>query len=352
MAVDAQEMEALSIAENRILFIQTAFIGDAILTLPAIQKLKHLYPDSHIDVLCIPSSQEIFEASPFVEDVIVIDKKGKHQSIINTIKFARELKQKKYKKIFSSHRSLRTSLVVLLLGVNESFGFDNSSLAFVYKHLIPYKSDAHEVQRNLDLIGFEYDEKSWRIKPEIQTDEKIEIKINSFLKSNRLDDNFISIAPGSIWETKKYPKKYFKEIIDYFIDKNFKIILVGSDKDKELCESLMINNKFVINTAGKFSVIESIELLKHAKLLISNDSAPTHMGMAADIKVLTIYCSTVPSFGFYPYNIKSKFISYDDLECKPCGIHGHQKCPINTFDCGNKLEPKIILQYLEGMLND
>ncbi len=76
------------------------------------------------------------------------------------------------------------------------------------------------------------------------------------------------------------------------------------------------------------------------------------MGMTADIKVLTIYCSTVADFGFYPYNLASRFISYDDLDCKPCGIHGYNNCPIKTFDCGLKLVPKTIIKTMEEMLND
>lgn len=352
MAMDAQKMEALNLNTEKILFIQTAFIGDAILALPAIRKLKEINPVCRIDVLCIPASKEIFNASPLVDDVIVIDKKGKHKSILNTIKFARDLKQKKYTTVFSTHRSFRTSLIVLLLGVKKSYGFDNASLCFVYKHLIHYNKNNHEVQRNLDLIGFKYDDNSWRIMPEITTDETTKIKINTFLSENKLGSGFISIAPGSVWETKKYPQKYFKELIDYFINKNYKIVLIGGEMDKELCASLMNDSKSVFNAAGNFSIIESIELLKRSKLLISNDSAPTHMGMAADLKVLTIYCSTVSSFGFYPYSLKSKFVSYDDLKCKPCGIHGYNKCPIKTFDCGEKLNPKIIFQTLEGMLND
>lgn len=345
-------MEALSMNENRILFIQTAFIGDAILSLPAIQKLKEANSDFKIDVLCIPASSEIFKASPFVNEVIIIDKKGKHKSFFSTIKFVGELKKNKYSKIFSSHKSFRTSLIVLLLGVKNSYGFDNAALSLVYKYLIRYKSNYHEVQRNLDLIGFEYDEKSWRIKPVIIANESVKNKVELFLKNKNLGEDFISIAPGSVWETKRYPQKYFKEIIDYFISKKYKVVLIGGKEDKELCASLMDDDENVINTAGIFSVVESIELLKHAKLLISNDSAPTHMGMSADIKVLTIYCSTIAEFGFYPYNLKSRYLSFDQLDCKPCGIHGHKKCPINTFDCGIKLEPKIILQLLEGMLND
>ena len=103
-------------------------------------------------------------------------------------------------------------------------------------------------------------------------------------------------------------------------------------------------------SAGDFSLIYTIELLKNTSLLICNDSAPTHLGMCADIPVLTIYCSTVPQFGFYPYNKKSDFISYDNLFCKPCGIHGFNKCPLDTFDCAKLLLPNLVIEKAEKLL--
>jgi heptosyltransferase-2 len=336
-----------------ILFIQTAFPGDAILTLPAIKKLKDFFPDSTIDVLCIPATEKIFAASPFVDHSIVIDKKDKQKSLVNTYKFIKQLKQNSYTRIYSAHRSLRTSLIVLLLEVRETYGYDNSALFHVYKNLIPYDSSKHEVQRNLDLVGFEYDDQSWKIIPQIVSDEQLVEKINSFIKQHDLKNEFIAIAPGSVWNTKKYPSDYFGIIIKHFIDRKIKVVLIGGENDKVITDDIASRySESVVNAAGNFSILESIELLKNAKLLLSNDSAPTHMGMCADIKVLTIYCSTVPEFGFYPYNKKSSSISFNDLKCKPCGIHGHEICPIKTFDCAMKLLPDKIILKAEEMLSD
>lgn len=339
--------------KEKILFIQTAFIGDAILTLPALQKLKEIFPSANIDVLCIPDSKEIFESSPVVSDVKVLDKKGAHKSLLKTFKYCKELRKNNYSRIYSSHRSFRTALIILLLEVRESFGFDNSSLMHVYKKLVSYNVKKHEVQRNLDLIGYKYDEKSWKILPEISSNKQSVEKIKSFLDYNNLTERFIAIAPGSIWNTKKYPLEYSKIVVDYFINQNNKVVFIGGKNDVEICSSLISSFKDkVVDASGKFSIVESIELLRNAKLLISNDSAPTHMGMCADIRVLTIYCSTVPGFGFYPYNEKSLSVSYDDLKCKPCGIHGHQDCPIRTYECGLKLLPEVIIKKAEEMLGD
>jgi heptosyltransferase-2 len=65
-----------------------------------------------------------------------------------------------------------------------------------------------------------------------------------------------------------------------------------------------------------------------------------------------LYCSTVPDFGFYPYNKNSYFLTYSDLSCKPCGIHGFPKCPLGTFDCGYKLNPALVISKIEEMIND
>ncbi len=230
MAMDAQAVEALKMNTDKILFIQTAFIGDAILSLPALQKLKEIYPECLIDVLCIPESEEIFNSSPAVNRAIVLDKKGVHKTLLSSMKLAIELKKNNYTKLYSSHRSFRTSLIVWILGINESYGFDTSALKHVYKNLIKYNLSIHEVQRNLDLIRFNYNEINWRVKPEIKRNDFIKDKILSFMKEKGIDNNFIATAPGSIWETKKYPKKYFEELIDYLIKKKFQIVLIGGDE--------------------------------------------------------------------------------------------------------------------------
>ena len=337
---------------EKILVIQTAFIGDAILTLPMVQKLKTIYTESEIDVLAIPSTAEIFSASPYVNKTVLFDKRGKHKSLPSLIKFIKELKKNSYSVIYSPHRSLRTSFIVMMLGVKETYGFNNSSFPYVYKHLIRYIPHHHEVQRNLDLIGYYYGE-DWKILPDLHISEQQETRINNFISENKLVGKIAAIAPGSIWNTKKYPEIYFKDIINYFREKLFSVILIGSEKDKSICEDIAKDfTDGVVSSAGKFSIVETIGLLKRTKIIISNDSAPSHFGVCANIPVLTIYCSTVPEFGFSPYNSGSSFVSLNGLECKPCGIHGYNKCPIKTFVCGLSLKPQAVISEIEGIVND
>ena len=345
-------MEILNNSKDKILVIQTAFPGDAILSLPMIQKLSEMNRDSVIDVMCTPVTKDIFQLAPYINDLLVIDKKGKHKSIFGFIGFSRMLRKRGYNRIYSPHRSFRTAFMVLQSGTRETYGFSNSSLFHVYKYLTEYKKEHHEVQRGFDLIGYDYKDEGWKIFPEINIPQVTEQKISAFLKDNIGDSNFAVIAPGSIWETKKYPLEHFKEVIKYLILLNLKVVIIGGKEDEETGN--LLANEYcgnVISAAGKFSFGESITLLKQAEILICNDSAPTHMGLCVDIPVLTLYCSTIPEFGFYPYSSKSRWISISDLDCKPCGIHGYSKCPLKHFLCGNKLAPEIVISVIKEILN-
>ncbi|MFC2133281.1 glycosyltransferase family 9 protein [Bacteroidota bacterium] len=337
--------------KENILVIQTAFLGDAILTLPMIQKLKEKFPESIIDVLCIPSTEDAFVYSPYVDDVVVYDKRGVDKSLLSIFNLSKELRRRNYTRLYSPHRSIRTSLLVLLSRIKETYGFDKASFNSVYKNVIHYNPEFHEVQRNLFLIGADINSNNWKILPELKIPTKLEERV-SRIQEIQQERDFIAVAPGSVWATKIYQKNYFEEVIAYLIGKSYNIVLIGGPTDKFLCEEIQSHFKSnVFSTAGKLTIIESIQLLKKCKLLISNDSAPTHMAMCADIPALTVYCSTVPDFGFYPYREKSVSVSYDDLACKPCGIHGFNKCPTGTFDCSKKLDPQVVIQKIGEMLD-
>lgn len=332
--------------QDRLLIIQTAFIGDAALTLPMIEKLKEQNPSSVIDVIAIPGTKEIFENSPFVDDILIFEKRGKHKSLSGMLAFVKEIRKQKYSKIYSPHRSFRTSLLVLLSGVKETYGFNTASMSFVYKNKIIYRPDYHEVRRDLEIIKYGTDENNWKITPQIKQNEQAEKRIETLLEG--IKGKLIAVAPGSVWETKKYPEGLFKELSGLLISSGFTVLLIGGAEDSGLCGNIAGSfGKGVYSFAGKLSLTESVFLLKKCSVLISNDSAPAHLGLMASVPVVDIYCSTAPGFGFYPYHLNSVFISYSGLSCKPCGIHGLRRCPIGTFDCAYKIEPGLIFDAVK-----
>ncbi|MCX7876017.1 MAG: lipopolysaccharide heptosyltransferase II [Melioribacteraceae bacterium] len=336
---------------KKILVIQTAFIGDAILTLPLIQFLKQKYINPEITVLAIPSTSSVFENSNYVSNVIVYDKKGSEKSLLSYLRLIQKIKKMNFEIIYSPHRSVRSTLISFFSGAKNTIGFDKADLSFLYKKIIPYNKSDHEVKRNLALADFDFEKNNWKILPEIEFENIDKEKIDKLFFND--SKKLIAIAPGSVWNTKVYPKNYYIEIAKWLIDKNYFIVLLGGKEDEQLCEEIKsIVKEEIISLAGKINLIESVYFLKKCNALICNDSAPTHMAMIANIPVLTIYCSTIPEFGFYPYNEKSTYISFNDLDCKPCGIHGHKTCPVKTFNCAYKLIPEKVIKKFEEIISD
>ncbi|HOJ37480.1 MAG TPA: glycosyltransferase family 9 protein [Ignavibacteriales bacterium] len=329
---------------HKYLVVQTAFIGDCILTLPLVQKIFEKNNNVKIDILTTPQCKEIFELSPYVNEIIIYDKKNKHKSLKDTYFYAKQLSKKNYDIIVSPHRSFRSSILSFLIGGKERISFDKSSFSFLYTKKVKYQANKHEIQRNLSLLSCNLEDNDLK-----------KLKCNLILEKNFIEKytkderKKIAIAPGSVWETKRYPLNYFIEIIDFLMKNEYIIFLIGSNSEKYLANKIKEYYPKIIDLTGELTLKETFYLLKDIDLLIANDSAPTHMGALMDINVLTLYCSTVPEFGFYPFNEKGYYLS-ESISCKPCGIHGYKSCPQKHFKCALELTPMKVINKINQII--
>lgn len=331
---------------ERILIIQTAFLGDVILSLPMLQILKKNFPSSKIDFLCIPATSQLLNNNPYVNEVIVYDKRN--SGVKGIITLIRKLKSKKYDLLISPHRSFRTALISKLTSARKSISFDKSSLSFLYDERVKYENNLHEIQRNLKLLQPAGISENNIVKPELFPGKEESAVVNKYLSDANIKDSdrFICIAPGSVWFTKRFPKEKFVKLCDLIKDQNIKIVLTGGESDRDLCEYILNSslNKNIINAAGKLSVLESGELIRRSSLIISNDSAPLHIANSVGTKVIAIFGATIPGFGFYPYGEKDIIVETNGLKCRPCSIHGGDECPVKTFICMHEIDEKRIFE--------
>lgn len=332
---------------KKILIVQTAFLGDVILTLPMLQSIKKNFPDSSIDFLCIPGTAGVLKNNPYLSEVVMYDKRN--SGIKGFAKLVRKLKSKKYDFLISPHRSYRTSVISYLSSAGQTISFQNSSLNFLYDVITNYDGSVHEIKRNLNLLKAIGIEENEIVRPELFPGEGDKEKAESFFKGKNISsqDKIIAIAPGSVWFTKRFPAEKFVKVCDLLNDDLHKIILIGGHADRFVSEFILKNslNKNIIDATGNFSILESAELIRRSDLLITNDSAPLHIANAVGTKVIAIFGATIPQFGFYPFGKDDVIIETSGLNCRPCSIHGGNKCPINTFVCMKSIsEEKIILE--------
>ena len=164
-------------------------------------------------------------------------------------------------------------------------------------------------------------------------------EINFAAVKKYINQDYVCIAPASVWFTKQTPINKWIELINS-LKNSTTIYLLGGPSDFQLSEEIasQSKNNNVQNLAGKLNLLESAALMKTATNNFVNDSGPLHIASAMNANVTAFFCSTTPLFGFGPLSENSKIIEVINLDCRPCGLHGHKECPKGHFNCGNQLK--------------
>jgi len=317
---------------QKILIIQTAFIGDVILATPLIGNLKTQFPDAKIDFLVKKGNQSLLKNDPNLNEILVFDKKKKVASLLDLLK---KIRANKYDLVINLHRFASSGILTFLSGAKQKLGFKKNPFSFAYTQSFPHEigNGKHEVDRNLELIK--------HLTSNLNRQPKLYPSLEDFDTIQTYQtENYYCLAPASIWFTKQAPKEIWLKLIAKLSAENATIYLLGGPDDKDLCDEIKAktNAEKVINLAGKLSLMQSAALMKNAKRNFVNDSGPLHLASAMNAPVSAFFCSTTPLFGFGPLSDDSEIIEVENLSCRPCGLHGHNECPKGNFRCGNELK--------------
>lgn len=314
---------------NHFLIIQTAFIGDVILATSLVETLHTAFPDAKIDFLLRKGNESLFQDHPFVNEVLILDRKNKFASLRSILK---KVNAAKYDTVINAHRFGSSGLITWLSGAKKKYGFKKNPFSFCYTTSFEHHigNGEHEVERNHRLLSEIIQDTP--AKPTLYPSEKDQNIV-------KREKHYVVMAPASIWFTKQLPKEKWIELINS-IPEDVAIVLVGAPSDTSLCANIIHTSqrKDAENMAGKLSLLQSAALMQHAKMNYVNDSAPLHLCSSVNAPVTAFFCSTVPEFGFGPLSDNAQIIETKErLDCRPCGLHGHQTCPKGHFKCGQRI---------------
>ncbi len=316
---------------ERILVIQTAFLGDVILASPIWENLHRQYPQAQIDVVVKKGNESLLAAHPFLNQVFIFDKS---QKVKNLWSLAKTLRAQQYDLIINLQRFASSGILTILARGKESRGFEKNPLSFLFSKRFKHemKPNWHEVDRNLQLIADLVASPTRR--PQLYPTQEDHTKVRNYQEVS-----YHCLAPTSVWFTKQAPQEIWLTLIDKLSTTNAGIYLLGAPSDRAYLDEIVQKTRSsqVINLAGKLTLLQSAALMACAKHNYVNDSGPLHLASATNAPVSAFFCSTVPEFGFGPLSDESEIIEVKDLDCRPCGLHGHKSCPKGHFKCGNSL---------------
>jgi heptosyltransferase-2 len=312
----------------KILIVQTGFLGDIILSTPVIKAVRALYPQSEIFFLTTPAGKLLVQNDPLLKKVLVYDKRGKEKGLKGLLKTADKLKQLKFDRVYCLHKSIRTSIMISLSGIPQKTGFKKASLSFIYDTKEIRNPEDHDAIRNLSILSSETDISL--LKHDLRLFSPDENEVKNELKSLK-DSKYILLSPGSAWKTKMWHSKGYNETALYFEKKGYFVVVTGADSEKEVCNQVCENTN-AFNFCGILNLLELKFAVSNAALVICNDSMALHVASAFKTPCVPVFCSTIPEFGYGPWKNKSIIVE-KNLHCRPCGRHGHNKCPLNTEEC-------------------
>jgi len=339
----------------KILIIQTAFLGDVILSLPMVQAIAKSLPAAKLDYLCIPHTAAVLQNNPYLNKILQYDKHN--TGVLEFFRLISRIRKENYDLIICPHRSYRSALITHLSQVPVTIGFDINPFAFLLTYQAVYNIHEHEIKRNLKLLQlipkFPVDTiHELSLQPQLFPSEHDREVVERLVKFMHTSSPLIAFAPCSKWFSKQIPLDEAVPITNALIGENFKVILLGGKEDSEYCKRLKewIPDERLVNFCGRLTPLQSAVLIQKSALLLTTDSAAMHLGAATTTPIVAIYGSTVPRFGFYPLTSEHKIIEVENLECRPCTDHGRKNCPLNHFRCMKDIQPADVLNTVKSLV--
>ncbi|WP_243374026.1 lipopolysaccharide heptosyltransferase II [Geotalea sp. SG265] len=337
-------MTITSKQRKNILVMRYRFIGDTILTVPFLRNLRRAEPEAYIAWMVAPGSSEVVKGIPYVDELIYwdpvtihADSSGTHRSLAAKWRFMRDLRAKRFDKVYVLKRSFTSAVMALLSGARERIGFSTEGRSFLLTKPVPYRHDRHEVQNFLDVLradGVKVSDdhlEAW-ISPEEQD------FADRYLAEHGIGagDLLIAIHPFAANPVRGWHQDNFIETANRLQQlSHARIVLFGGGRDVEQAQVLKESiSPEPVMVVGSTTLRQTMAILVRCCLLVCNDSGIMHLGAALGVPLVAVFGPQSPvKFGPCGQDCR---ILHHRLPCSPCkqkfftecspSVHGKPVC--------------------------
>lgn len=296
------------------------WIGDAVMSMPAVKALRKAHPESKVSLLVRPSVVSLFEKDPNIDEIILYEDRFK--TVAGRFKLSMILKKKGFSKAFLFQNAFDAALITFLAGIPERIGYDRDGRGFLLTSPIPFNGDdrkIHHIDYYLNLlrnIGIE----AKRSVPWIYM--SIEERLSARKALSGLTRPVLGINPGATYgSSKRWLPQGFAEVAYWFAaETGGSVIIFGSKNESDIANEIeyLIKRQTAsfLNLAGKTTVRELICLISECDIFLTNDSGPMHIAYAAGTPVAAVFGSTSPELT--GYQTAGSIVLKAGSKCSPC----------------------------------
>lgn len=333
---------------KRIAVWNTAFLGDAVLTLPLIQSLALRYPEASIDFYVRGGLEDLFRSHPALASVFGYAKRRTSGAFSGLRSLCRDVAARRYDMWISAHTSPRSGLVALASRAPVRIGYADSPCSrFFYNRVTGRRfTELEEIERLLELLRplGPGPLVSW---PELALGEYEKTEADRFFAALP-DGPVLGLHPGSVWATKRWPAAFFADIGSRALALGAQVLLFAGPGEERVagevrrllvCDARHAGHLHDLSASLSLPMLAAF--LGRLSCYVSNDSGPMHLAWAQGTPVTAIFGPTVRALGFFPRG--EKVTVFERAEpCRPCGLHGPQQCPLGHHRCMTGLLPEAV----------
>ena len=320
---------------QRIVVRGTNWVGDAVMTVPALRELRQLFPDAHLTLATRSWAQELFAEADFIDDLLVNDRRG----LAALSAQVREWKSRKFDLAVLFQNAFEAALIPALARVPFRVGYATERRGFLLTHPLPlpdWRSSKHEVFYYLNVVaalerllkGGERSCDDYEPDARLNLSEGRRAGAVNFLARHGVkgDRKLIALCPGSInSRAKRWPADSFAALADLLIEHQAQVLLIGSPEESDVSLEVarhMRNDPIILT--GNTTLSQVIEVLEAVDLLITNDTGPAHIAAALGRPTIVIFGPTNP-LTTRPFSANAEIVRHPP-ECAPCML---RDCPID-----------------------
>lgn len=281
---------------RNILVVRSDRMGDLVLTIPAIRALARTFPSARISLWVDPSTKDLVEGLPFIDEVIIEDKTAGWRGYFRHVA---ALRRKKFDLAIIYHTKKRTNMACFLAGIPQRLGYRNNKFGFLLTRPVVderHLGTKHEAEYCMDLlkaIGV----KGGDLGLQVALHEDAEAWAERFFTERKLVGSpVIAFHPSASCSSRFWPVDSYADLASMIIGQyKAPIIVVGGKTVQPAAGKIMAHaGRGVIDLTGQTSLSQLTSILKRCRLLVSNDSGPVHVAAAVGIPVVSLFLRSQP----------------------------------------------------------
>ena len=337
---------------KRLLIRSTNWIGDAIMTTPAVRAIRRNFPKAHISMLAKPWLAPVFAHSPHVDEIVVFDAGGRHAGVAGTLRLAKDLRARHYDAAILLQNAIEAAIITFLAGIPARIGFDTDGRRLLLTHPVRRTKAIKSIHQTgyylkiLEGAGLATGTPTLELHLNPADNRRAAQMITEFGVAP--DRPLIGLNPSATFGPAKqwFPERYAALGDRLSAELGAVILIFGGPSDEALGHSITnLMSAPAVDLSGRTSLGEAMALIDRCTAFVTNDSGLMHVAAALNIPLVAVFGSTNWTTTS-PFSDTSRIVRVP-IECSPCM---QPVCPLGHMNCMRLVSVAMVADAVKDLL--